>query len=72
VASAKAVVDLKIGITQQSVNEHPSGLKIDLVLGGNRLGDQASTRPTTSRQPPNYSAQTFTKPLSIFPKISAK
>jgi hypothetical protein len=39
VASPKAVVDLKIGITQQSVNEHPSGLKIDLGLGGNCLGD---------------------------------
>jgi hypothetical protein len=72
VASPKAVVDLKIGITQQSVNEHPGGLKIDLVLGGNRLSDQASTRLTTSRQPTNYSAQTLTKSLSILPKISVK
>jgi hypothetical protein len=69
VALPKTFVDLKIGIAQQSVNEHPGGLRINLILRGNRLGDQASTRLASSRQSSNYSAQMLTKPLSIFPKI---
>jgi hypothetical protein len=35
-ASPKAIVDLKIGIAQQSVNKYPGGLKINLILRGNR------------------------------------
>jgi hypothetical protein len=72
VALPKIVVDLKIGIAHQSMNEHPGGLKINLILRGNRVGDQANTRLTIPCQPSNYSAQTLTKSLSVFPEISVK
>jgi hypothetical protein len=56
VALPKTIVDVKIGIAEWSVNEHPGWLKINLVLRGNRLRNYASIRLVISNQPSNYPA----------------
>jgi hypothetical protein len=70
VASLKAVVDLKIGNAQLSVNEHPGGLKIHfLFMRRNRLGNNPSIRFATSRKPPIIYLELIKTVVYIFRKI---